>query len=96
MEVPSEPPLSLRAPPDLPVIGTKASIDVTTGSFYADKLRTVKKQAYEEDAREAQRKGDRWSEMQEFNAPEVNSGLVGFNIEMLFEYPDNDGGRPMN
>ena len=97
LEVPSEPPLTLPAPPDLPVIGTKASIDMTTGSFYADKLMNVKKQAYKErDAREAQGKGDRWSEMQEFNAPEVNSDLVGFNIEMLFEYPDDDGGRLTN
>jgi len=47
LEVPSEPPLTLLAPPDLPVIGTKASIDMTTGSFYADKLMNVKKQAYE-------------------------------------------------
>ena len=70
---------------------------MTTGSFYADKLMNVKKQAYKErDAREAQGKGDRWSEMQEFNAPEVNSDLVGFIIEMLFEYPDDDGGRLTN
>ena len=43
-----------------------------------------------------ERKGDRWSEMQEFNAPEINSNLVGFNIKMLFEYPDDDGGRLTN
>jgi len=34
--------------------------------------------------------------MQEFNAPEVNSDLVGFNIEVLFEHPDDDGGRLIN
>ena len=76
----------------MPVVGTKASIDVTTGSFYAGKLMNVKKQAYKErDAREAQGKGDRWSKMQEYNAPEVNSDLVRLNIiEMLLEYPDDD------
>ena len=34
--------------------------------------------------------------MQEFNAPEVNSDLVGFNVEMLFEYPADDGGQLIN
>ena len=28
---------------------------------------------------------DKLSEMQEFNAPEINSAFVGFNIEMYFE-----------
>ena len=31
-----------------------------------------------------------------FNAPEVISDLVGFNIEMLLEYPDDDGLRLTN
>ena len=66
---------------------------MSTGSYYAEKLMNVKKQAYKErDDQEPTGKGDKWSEMREFNAPEINSDLVGFNIEMLFEYPDDDGG----
>jgi hypothetical protein len=97
LEVTSELPLTLPAPPDLPVFGAKASIDLTPGSFYADKLMNVKKQAYKErDARETHIQSERWSEMQEFIAPEVNSDLVGFNIELFFEYPDVDGGLLTN
>ena len=78
--------------PDLPVIGTKASNDMTTGSFHADKLKSLKKQVYKErDAREAQGKGDRWSEMQELNVPELiqiwlDSALRCYlNILMMIE-----------
>ena len=42
LEFPSELPLSLPAPPYLPVIGTKASIDMTMGSYCIDKLLNVK------------------------------------------------------
>ena len=35
LDVPSEAPTELPAPPDLPVLGTKADIDLTKGSYYA-------------------------------------------------------------
>lgn len=57
----------------------------------------TKAKPYEErDAREAEGKGDRWSEMQEANAPEINLSFVGFEIETLFEYSDDNGGHLSN
>ena len=64
LDVPSEPPLSLPAPPDLPVIGTKALIHMKTGSYYAEKVMNVKMKIYKEmEAREVEGKDDMWSEM---------------------------------
>ena len=34
--------------------------------------------------------------MQEFNASEINSAFVGFNIEMYFELSDIEGGQHSN
>ena len=59
LDVPLELPLSLPAPPDLPIIGTKASIDMKKGNYYAEKVMNVKTKAYKErEAREAEGKGD--------------------------------------
>jgi len=57
----------------------------------------TKAKPYEErDASEAEGKGDRWSEMQEVNAPHINLSFVGFEIETLFEYSDDNGGHLSN
>jgi hypothetical protein len=45
----------------------------------------------ERDKREADGIGDRWSEMQRSVMPDIDSTLVGFRIEKLFEYSETDG-----
>ena len=35
--------------------------------------------------------GDRWSEMQRSVMPDIDSTLIGFRIEVLFEYTETDG-----
>ena len=85
--------MNLPAPPDLPIIGTKASIDMKPGSYYAEQVMNLKKKVYKErKAREVEGKGDRLSEMQELNAPEINFNLVRFDIEILLKYLDDNGG----
>ena len=97
LDVPAKPPTSLPAPPDLPVLGTKANIDLTKGSHYASRIQGVTKNAYNKrDVRESEGNGDKLSEVQEFNAPEINSAFVGFNIEMYFELSDIEGGQHSN
>ena len=89
LDVPSEAPTELPAPPDLPVLGTKAEIDLTKGSCYAGRIQELKLKAHKErDARELEGLGDRWSEQQQFTAPKINSSLVGWPIEMYFELGD--------
>ncbi len=39
---------------------------------------------------EAEGRGDKFMEREEFNMPEIENSVVGFEIEMLFEYPDGD------
>jgi len=93
LDVPAKPPTSLPAPPDLPVLGTKANIDLTKGSHYASRIQGVAKNAYNKrDVRESEGNGDKLLEMQEFNVPEINSAFVGFNIEKSFELSDIEGG----
>ena len=46
--------------------------------------------------REANGVGDKWSEMQEVNMPDIDSSFVGYKIEILFECPDNDGSSLVN
>ena len=78
LDVPSEASTELPAPPDLPVLGTKAEIDLTKGSCCAGRIQEPKLKAHEErDARELEGLGDRWSEQQQFTAPKINSSLVG-------------------
>ena len=43
------------------------------------------------DKQEAYGIGDRWSEMQRSVMPDIDSTLVGFRIEKLFEYSETDG-----
>lgn len=49
----------------------------------------------ERDDREKAGEGDRYSEMQRFNQPQIDS-LVGFKIEMYFNYQDEDGSNLCN
>jgi hypothetical protein len=52
----------------------------------------------ENEDREATGVGDKWSKMQEVNMPDMDSSFAGYNIEIeiLFEYPDDDGNRLVN
>mmetsp|Transcript_21421 Transcript_21421/g.44783 ORF Transcript_21421/g.44783 Transcript_21421/m.44783 type:complete len:139 (+) Transcript_21421:57-473(+) len=43
--------------------------------------------------REARGDGDMLTDMQESHMPEMNDTLVGYKIEMLFEYQSADGGQ---
>jgi hypothetical protein len=43
------------------------------------------------DRREADGVGDRWSEMQRIVMPNIDSTLIEFKIEVLFEYTETDG-----
>ena len=65
---------------------------MTMKSRDENNLAEFKKKAYDErDRREADGVGDRWSEMQRSVMPEIDSTLIRFRIEMLFEYIETDG-----
>ena len=91
-DVPGEPPLSLPSPPEMPSLGTKSEIALSMESKNESKLAEFKVKAYaERDKQEADGIGDRWSEMQRSVMPDIDSTLIGFRIEMLFEYTETDG-----
>ena len=95
-KVPEEPPTNLPSPPELPAIGTTADYDMSATSAYATKFAQMTTKARKErDDREKAGEGDRYSEMQQFNQPQINS-LVGFKIEMYFNYQDEDGSNLCN
>lgn len=67
------------------------------GSAYAEKMFQLQDTSYKErEHREAKAVGDEWSEMQEVNMPDIDSSFVGYKIEILFEYTDNDGSSLVN
>ncbi len=91
-DVPGEPPLSLPSPPEMPSLGTKSEIMLSMESKNESKLAEFKVKVYaERDKQEADGNGDRWSEMQKSVMPDIDSTLVGFRIEKLFEYSETNG-----
>jgi hypothetical protein len=76
----------------MPSLGTKSEIALSMESKNESKLAEFKEKAYSErDKREEDGIGDRWSEMQRSVMPDIDSTLVGFRIEKLFEYSETDG-----
>ncbi len=91
-DVPGDPLQLMPSPPEMPSLGTKSKIALSMESKNESKLAEFKVKAYaERDKREADRIGDRWSEMQRSVMPDIDSTLVGFKIEKLFEYSETDG-----
>jgi hypothetical protein len=91
-DVPGEPLLSLPSPPEMPSFGTKSEIALSMVSKNEYKLAEFKAKAYaKRDKQESDGIGDRWSEMQRSVMPDLDSTLVGFRIEKLFEYSETDG-----
>jgi hypothetical protein len=92
LDVPGEPPLILPSPPEMQPLGTKSELAMNMKSRDVNNLAKFKRKAYvERDRREANGDGDRWSEMQRSVMPDIDSTLIGFRIEMLFEYTETDG-----
>jgi hypothetical protein len=85
LDAPPVAPATLPSLHELPVLSTKADVDITNTSCYAGRVMELKSNAYrEQDTRETWGQGDRYSEMQEFNQPNIDSSLVGFENEMFF------------
>ncbi len=93
LDVPRDPPLTLLSPPETQSHGTKSELAMTMKCRNENNLTEFKKKvnAVERDWREAEGVGDRWSEMQRSVMPEIDSTLIEFRIEMLFEYTETDG-----
>jgi hypothetical protein len=67
------------------------------GSDYAEKMFQLQDKSYKErEHREAKGVGDKWSEMQDVNMPDIDSLFVGYKIEILFEYTDDDSSSLVN
>ena len=90
--IPKEAPAEIPSPPDLPELGTTASIDLFHGSRYAEEVMNLKASGYaEKREREAMGVGDKWSDQQSFNVPVIDDSFEGFRIEMMFLYNDENG-----
>lgn len=95
-DVPTKPPIDLPEPPKLPVIGTKAVIELKT-SAYSGQSDKIKERA-EQRNRECEETGemDMISEMQSTSEPNIDDSLQGFKIEMYFGYQDEFGNDLFN
>jgi hypothetical protein len=91
-KIPDEPPLNMPSPPEMHALGTTANVGLNLQNNNAADIAKMRAEGYKErDRREAAGDGDRWGEMQEFTAPDIDQDLVGFQLEKLFEYTEPDG-----
>ncbi len=92
LDVPGEPPLTLPSPPEMQSLCTKSKLAMNMKSRDENNLAKFKVKTFaKRDRREADGVGDRWSEMQRSVLLDIDSTLIGFRIEVLFEYTETDG-----
>ena len=91
-QVPAEPPLNIPGCPKLASLGTKAQDITTNDNSCINAEEQLRNNAInEQERREADGFGDQLMEMQQTSMPKINNNLIGYLIEMLFEYNDPDG-----
>jgi len=91
------PPVALPAPPEMIELGTTSELGKSINVTNSEKMEKFKADArLEIEQRESRGEGGRWSEMQKLTPPLMNKKLVGFRIEMLFSYYEEDGAKCLN
>ena len=91
-EVPTEPPVDLPSPPDMPTLGTTSSDADGLADTHNERMIAFKtKWRSKRDDRMEGGVGDKWSKMQKDAPPKVDDSLVGYQIEMLFSGHDDEG-----
>ena len=94
LDEPSEPPLNIPSPPDMKDLGTTSDLALSFKGASTDKRTQLKDDCNDEiGRREARGDGDMLTETQESHMPDINDALIGYKIEMLFEYPSDDGSQ---
>ncbi len=95
--VPDEPSINPPQHPEIQTLGTKSTLLESVTIENKDKIDKIKRDAYaEHEHREEAGEKDCWYEMQRSIMPDVDSSLVGFKIEMLFNYTETDGSTFLN
>ena len=98
-KLPTMAPLKLPTPPNVPTLGTMSELGKDLYEQTENEQVKLRNEAQEErDRREERGEGDRWSEMQRVNAPEINNKLVqnNFKIEMRFSMPGDSGEKVLD
>lgn len=91
LKVPKEPPMNMPEPPAMKTLGTTSDLALEIRAAKQQQREGIKAEAKSEiETREAEGKGDRWSERQKIVMPKIKT-LKGFKIEMLFDYTEPDG-----
>ena len=91
LEVPSESPVDWPEPPSLNILGTLGDHAKDLADSNTSAREKLKAEANDErDRRETVGRGDRWYEKQPASKP-TGKELIGFQIEMMFEFADEDG-----
>ena len=94
LDVPDNPPVTIPSPPKMHALGTTSKLAESLKPGNKEKQQKLRDNASKRrDVLEERGEGDRWSEIQKHLMLAVDQTLVGYNIEMLFEYPnDVEGG----
>jgi hypothetical protein len=97
LEIPDDVPIHFQTPPDSVVLGTEPELTFQfkyRNENVIDDFKTSarsKRKCLEDEG-----KMDCWSSMQQNIMPTIDENFVGFKIEMLFEYENDDGTRYLN
>ena len=87
-------PLKIPCPQNVATLGTMSELgNDLYKQTYIEQVRLRKEAQDERDRRQERGEGDRWSEMQRVNAPEIDNKLVPkkFRIKMRFIQPEDSG-----
>ena len=96
-EVPSEPLINFPEPLDMMILGTESELTFVYKFGTIENIQELKTSAASRsDTMEAEGTSDCWAARQQSIMPVVNSELIGFKIEMLFRYNNEDGTTYVN
>ena len=97
LPIPVEPPIKFPSPPESQLLGTESELSFVYAAGNDDEMEEFKTSAHAEgDKLEQEGKTDRWSAKQSTIMPIVDDSFIGFNIEMLFQYDEQDGTSYVN
>jgi hypothetical protein len=97
LPIPVEPPIKFPSPPESQLLGTESELSFVYAAGNDDEMGEFWTSAHAEwDKLEQEGKTDRLSAKQSTIMPIVDDSFIGYNIEMLFQYDEQDGTSYVN
>ena len=97
LPIPVEPLIKCPSPPELQLLGLESELSFVYATGNEDEMEEFETSAHAEwDKLEQEGKTDHWLAKQSTIMPTVDDFFIGFPIEMLFQYEEQDGTSYVN